>query len=71
MSICPAAGGAALVERVREMSDLPIVVLTGFLDELRKGVRGKRVFLLRKPYEAQALMDLVEMELIRRQKHAA
>lgn len=53
------------------MSDLPIVVLTGFLDELRKGVRGKRVFLLRKPYEAQALMDLVEMELIRRQKHAA
>jgi CheY-like chemotaxis protein len=67
----PNGDGATLVSSIRQRSDVPIIVLTGFSDELRAGVRGKGVTLLRKPFDAHAIIDLIEVECLCRRADAA
>lgn len=67
----PDGGGAELVHGVRQTSGVPIIVLTGYSDEMRAGVWGKRVLLLRKPFDIQAVLELIELECLSHQRFAA
>lgn len=67
----PGGGGAALVQGVRQTSDVPIIVVTGFSDEMRQGVKGKGVTVLRKPFEIQSILELIELEQLGRHHRAA
>ncbi len=60
----PAGDGITLAHRVRSKSDAPIIIVTGFRDEYREELRSvAHVSILRKPFETNDLLDLVEMEL--------
>lgn len=63
----PTLDGIGFIERVRAASSVPIIVMTGFSNEYRERVgRIPNVTLLQKPFETQALLDLVEVELAQR-----
>ncbi len=59
----PSLDGIGMIERIRLHSEVPIIAVTGFADQYRGKIRRySRVTLLKKPFEAQALFDLVEIE---------
>lgn len=60
----PALDGVGLIDRIRSDSTVPIIVMTGFSDQYKKELRKiPNVSVLQKPFETQALLDLVNLEL--------
>lgn len=60
----PVLDGIGLVQRIRECSDVPVIIVTGFQQEYATRIRGlKHVTLFEKPFRSQALIDLVTVEL--------
>ena len=60
----PALDGVTLVEKIRESSDVSIIIITGFRKEYAAQLRGlEDVTILRKPFDSQQLIDLVTTEL--------
>ena len=56
--------GASLIERIRQESQVPVIVMTGFRGSYIAGLSNlPGVNILDKPFEAQSLVDLVESEL--------
>lgn len=60
----PDGDGVALAKSIRDISDVPIVFITGFRDEYRRLLRNiPNVSVLRKPFLTQELLDVIETEL--------
>ncbi len=60
----PALDGVGLIERIRRTSDVPIIALTGFSQEYEKYIfKFSTVTVVQKPYEWEALHDLIQIEL--------
>ena len=60
----PCADGIEVLESIRRSSDVPAIVVTGFNDEYRDRLRRIRgVTRMVKPFDSEALVDLVELEL--------
>ena len=63
----PALDGVGLIDRIRRSSAVPIIVMTGFSDQYKQELRKiPNVSVLQKPFETQALLDLVQVELAQR-----
>lgn len=64
----PAGDGIALINRIRRGGDIPIIILTAFSKEYSAYTKTlEDISVLRKPFEPQALLDLIEVELSGRQ----
>lgn len=60
----PSGDGIALSRAIRRVSEVPIIVLTGFHDEFRRELRDvSGVSVVHKPCVPSVLMELVEAEL--------
>ncbi len=60
----PAGDGITLAKSLRQTSDVPILIITGFHDNYRRELRSIRnVTLMEKPFDSNQLIDLVESEL--------
>lgn len=60
----PAGDGVVLTRTLRETSDVPIIIVTGFHDEYRGELSFiPSVTLLEKPFDSNDLIDIVETEL--------
>jgi len=60
----PGGDGVDLITRIREASDVPVVVVTGFRDDYRRSLRSiGNVTTLRKPFQPQSLLSIIEAEL--------
>lgn len=60
----PGMGGVAFVEALRQQGDTsPVVLITGTVrtDLLERATRSKAAFVLRKPFDPEALLDAIEM----------
>lgn len=61
----PAGDGITLAETLRENSDVPIIIVTGFHKEYRRELRSiSDITLVQKPFDSNQLVDLVEVELV-------
>lgn len=61
----PAGDGITLARTIRESSNVPIIVVTGFQDEFRRELRSiPNVSLLQKPFEYTRLVELIEADLV-------
>ncbi len=61
----PAGDGVVLAGSLREMSDVPIIFVTGFSGEYNSRVsKIPDVTVLPKPFDSNDLVDLVETELV-------
>lgn len=61
----PELDGVGLINRIRAVSNVPVIVMTGFSRQYRDRLQViPDVTLLQKPFETQALLDLVRVELI-------
>lgn len=60
----PMLDGAFLLTEIRAISQVPVIVVTGFVNAYAPALAGlTNVTVLRKPFEAAALIDMVELEL--------
>jgi DNA-binding response OmpR family regulator len=60
----PAGDGVALVEAIRETSAVPVIIVSGCREEFADRVRFlPHVNVVEKPFESQALLQLIGMEL--------
>ncbi len=60
----PTLDGIGLVEKIRQFSDVPVIIITGFRQEYAAKLnRLGDVTILRKPFDSQQLIDLVTAEL--------
>ena len=60
----PVLNGVGLIDRIRVNSAVPVIVMTGFFDEYKRELRRiPNVSVLKKPFESQDLLDLVQAEL--------
>ena len=60
----PVLDGVEFVERVRATSSTPVIIVTGYSDQYRHRIRKiPHVTVVQKPFETQALLDLIEIEL--------
>lgn len=61
----PAGDGVTLAQSIRETSEVPIIIITGFRDEYRRSLRSiSNITLMEKPFDSDQLLDLVEAELV-------
>lgn len=61
----PAGDGVTLARTLREKSDVPIIIVTGFHDEYRSELCSiPSVTLMEKPFDSNQLIDLVEADLV-------
>jgi DNA-binding response OmpR family regulator len=61
----PAGDGVTLAQTIRETSEIPIIIITGFRDEYRRSLRSiTNITLMEKPFDSDHLLDLVEAELV-------
>jgi DNA-binding NtrC family response regulator len=68
--IMPNGDGISLIKTVRGRGNIPIIVITGFSEEIRDALPDlPHVTRMQKPFDAEALLDLVEMELAMAQNH--
>ena len=59
----PSGDGVSLIRSIRRSSLAPIIVVSGFRNEYAERVRHlSNVTLLTKPFDSQALLDLIEVE---------
>jgi len=64
----PAGDGIALISRIRSNSNVPIVIITAFGKEYAAYTKTlEDITLLRKPFDAQSLLDVIEIELAGRE----
>jgi len=60
----PYLDGIALIDKIRQHSDVPIVIMTGFRKDYTHHLNNlKDITIIQKPFESQQLADLVAMEL--------
>ena len=60
----PGGDGVDMITRIRETSDVPVVVVTGFRDDYRRSLRSvHNITTLRKPFQPQSLLSIIEAEL--------
>ncbi len=60
----PVGDGAALIERIRNTKDVPIVIITGFSEQYARRVEHIRdVTMLQKPFDPHELRSIVERKL--------
>lgn len=60
----PSGDGVAFAQAIRRTSDVPIIFVTGFRDEFKRRLRDvPNVTTLRKPFDAQHLVELVACTL--------
>lgn len=60
----PGGDGIALAQSLRRVSPVPLIFITGFRDEFKRRLRSvENVTVLRKPFDAAELIDLVEITL--------
>ena len=60
----PGGDGITVVEQIREQSPVPILIMTGFSSSFQDQLREmEHVSCLRKPFDTEMLIDLVETEL--------
>ncbi|QNN21031.1 response regulator [Planctomycetales bacterium ZRK34] len=60
----PMLDGAFLLTEIRAISQVPVIVITGFGHAYAQALAGQtNVTVLRKPFDASALIDVVELEL--------
>ena len=60
----PSLDGVGLIDRIRTSSAVPIIVMTGFSDQYKRELRKiPNVSVLQKPFETQALLDLVQVDI--------
>lgn len=60
----PVLDGVALVGKIRQSSDVPIIIITGFREEFTQHLKSLQdIVILRKPFDSQQLVDLVTTEL--------
>jgi len=61
----PAGDGIALVQRIRRTSQVPIIIITAFNKEYANRIRSLRhVTVLRKPFDCEALLELIDTDLM-------
>jgi DNA-binding response OmpR family regulator len=61
----PAGDGVMLAREIRKTSLVPIIVVTGFREDFKRGMRGlENVAVLDKPFDSSTLLELVEAELV-------
>ena len=57
----PAGDGITLAQTLRESSDVPIIIITGFHKEYRRELRSiSNIKLVQKPFDSNQFVDLVE-----------
>lgn len=60
----PTLDGIGLVEKIRQSSDVPIIIITGFRKEYAARLNNlPDITILRKPFDSQQLIDLVTTEI--------
>lgn len=60
----PGGDGVALARAIREVSDVPIVVVTGYRDAFRTRVRAvPGLTVMEKPFDFNDLVDVVDAEI--------
>lgn len=60
----PVLDGMGVIKQVRAISDVPIIVITGFRKDYSQSLRrADSIFLCEKPFSVQNLMDLIETEI--------
>ena len=60
----PMLDGAFLLTEIRAISQVPVIVVTGFVNAYARTLMSHaNVTVLRKPFETAALIDMVELEL--------
>jgi DNA-binding response OmpR family regulator len=60
----PSGDGVALAKAIRQFSDVPIVIVTGFHDNYRRDLRSvPNVSILEKPFRSDHLLEVLEAEL--------
>ncbi|MFI4896285.1 MAG: response regulator [Phycisphaerales bacterium JB059] len=60
----PSGDGVSLARAVRQFSEAPIVIVTGFRDEYRRELRAiANVSILEKPFRTDQLLEVLEAEL--------
>lgn len=69
----PRLDGIGVVHRLREVSQVPIIIITGYRKEYAKAIGfTKDVLLCEKPFSVNNLLDLIETEIfIGRQQYRA
>ena len=61
----PAGDGIVLAQRLRETSEVPIIVVTGFREVYHEQLRFiSNLTVLEKPFDSNVLLELVETELV-------
>ncbi len=62
--VMPGVGGIGLIHLLRNHNTIPIIAITGHSDELRSQIeQHERVTILKKPYDSDALLNHVKLEL--------
>ncbi len=60
----PGGDGACLVNRIREHSPIPIIVVTGFADAFEGEIaRMPNVRVIQKPFDVDCLIEMIESQL--------
>ncbi|MBX2851413.1 MAG: response regulator [Phycisphaeraceae bacterium] len=60
----PSGSGIDLIRSIRQQHSTPMIVITGFADDFDRSLHQyPGITVLQKPFEAAALLDLVELEL--------
>ena len=68
----PSLDGIGLVEKIRQFSDVPVIIVTGFKQEYAAKLnRLSDVTIVRKPFDSQQLIDLVTAEIAMRPRKAS
>lgn len=61
----PAGNGIALVRAIQQISQVPIIIMTGFQSAFNRQLQAfANVTVMNKPFDAERLIDLVETELV-------
>ena len=68
----PGVNGLEMVERIRRHGGTPVIIITGYADDYRAALENLGdIAVLTKPFDMQALIDLIEVELALNRKQPA
>ncbi|MCA9293333.1 MAG: response regulator [Phycisphaerales bacterium] len=60
----PALDGVELTRSIRQVSQVPIVIITGFHADFKRNLRNiSNVTVLQKPFDIAQLLELIEVEI--------
>lgn len=64
--LLPNLTGAEIVKKIRERSQLPVIVMSGLIDEVKQELIGiPNVFFIEKPFSIKLMEELVREALIK------